>query len=69
MSVDRLSRCQATLLGLAIGDALGTTLEFRSPGTFTPITDMVGGSPFGLEPGQWTDDCIKKDVEDYVCKL
>jgi ADP-ribosyl-[dinitrogen reductase] hydrolase len=44
------------LLGLAIGDALGTTLEFRSPGTFDPISDMVGGGPFGLEPGQWTDD-------------
>ena len=26
------------------------------PGTFEPITDIVGGGPFGLEPGQWTDD-------------
>jgi ADP-ribosylglycohydrolase len=44
------------LLGLAAGDAVGTTLEFRPPGTFQPITDMVGGGPFNLEPGQWTDD-------------
>lgn len=44
------------LLGLATGDALGTTLEFQRPGTFAPIADMVGGGPFGLEPGQWTDD-------------
>lgn len=44
------------LLGLAVGDALGTTLEFRSPGTFTPIDDMLGGGPFRLLPGQWTDD-------------
>jgi len=44
------------LLGLAAGDALGTTLEFRSPGSFKPIDDMVGGGPFGLAPGQWTDD-------------
>ena len=44
------------LLGLAVGDALGTTLEFESPGTFDPITDIIGGGPFGLEPGQWTDD-------------
>jgi ADP-ribosylglycohydrolase len=44
------------LLGLAVGDALGTTLEFRSPGTFKPITDMIGGGPFNLNPGQWTDD-------------
>ncbi|MDK1032103.1 MAG: ADP-ribosylglycohydrolase family protein, partial [Planctomycetia bacterium] len=44
------------LLGLAAGDALGTTLEFRPPGSFDPIDDLVGGGPFGLEPGQWTDD-------------
>ncbi len=44
------------LLGLAVGDALGTTLEFEYPGTFEPITDMIGGGPFDLEPGQWTDD-------------
>ena len=50
---DRFRGC---LLGLATGDALGTTLEFKSPGTFEPIDDMVGGGPFGLVPGQWTDD-------------
>ncbi len=45
-----------TLLGLAAADAVGTTLEFKPPGSFTPIDDMVGGGPFNLEPGQWTDD-------------
>lgn len=49
-------RARGALLGLAVGDALGTTLEFRSPGTFTPIDDMTGGGPFQLAPGQWTDD-------------
>jgi ADP-ribosyl-[dinitrogen reductase] hydrolase len=44
------------MLGLAVGDALGTTLEFRPAGTFTPIDDMIGGGPFHLEPGEWTDD-------------
>lgn len=44
------------LLGLACGDAVGTTLEFQSPGTFEPISDMVGGGPFNLRPGEWTDD-------------
>ncbi len=43
-------------MGLAVGDALGTTLEFQSPGTFKPIRDMIGGGRFGLRPGQWTDD-------------
>ncbi len=52
-TVDRYRGC---LLGLAVGDALGTTLEFRAPGSFAPINDMVGGGPFHLEPGQWTDD-------------
>ena len=50
------SRARGSLLGLAVGDALGTTLEFRRPGSFTPISDMVGGGPFKLEPGEWTDD-------------
>jgi ADP-ribosylglycohydrolase len=49
-------RYHGALLGLAAGDALGTTLEFKSPGTFRPLTDMVGGGPFNLQPGQWTDD-------------
>lgn len=49
-------RFRGALLGLAVGDALGTTLEFRPPGSFAPLTDMVGGGPFRLAPGQWTDD-------------
>lgn len=50
---DRFRGC---LLGLATGDALGTTLEFKYPGTFEPIDDLVGGGHFSLEAGQWTDD-------------
>ena len=50
------SRYRGCLLGLAAGDARGTTLEFTPPSQVVPITDMVGGGPFGLEPGQWTDD-------------
>lgn len=49
-------KARGTLLGLAVGDALGAALEFKPPGTFQPISDMVGGGPWGLEPGQWTDD-------------
>ncbi|HEY9092134.1 ADP-ribosylglycohydrolase family protein [Parasphingorhabdus sp.] len=51
--VDRARGC---LLGLAVGDAIGTTVEFSPRGSFEPLTDMVGGGPFGLEAGQWTDD-------------
>ncbi len=49
-------RTRGAWLGLAVGDALGTTVEFRPPGTFTPMTDLVGGGTFGLKPGAWTDD-------------
>ena len=51
-----LSNYRGALLGLATGDALGTSIEFKTPGTFTPLTDMIGGGPFNLKPGQWTDD-------------
>jgi len=50
------NRFRGCLLGLAAGDAVGTTVEFRPRGSFTPLTDMVGGGPFRLQPGQWTDD-------------
>ncbi len=52
----RVDRARGSLLGLAAGDAIGTTVEFSSRGTFTPLNDMVGGGPFSLRPGQWTDD-------------
>lgn len=54
--MDMKTRYRGSLLGLAAADAVGTTLEFKPPGSFTPINDMVGGGPFRLEPGQWTDD-------------
>ena len=54
--MEMIERYQGCLLGLAVGDALGTTLEFKPRGTFEPIDDMVGGGCFDLEPGQWTDD-------------
>ena len=54
--MDMLQRYRGCLMGLAVGDALGATLEFEAPGSFRPITDMVGGGAFRLAPGQWTDD-------------
>lgn len=49
-------RAVGCLLGLAIGDAVGTTLEFKQRDSYQPLTDMVGGGPFRLKPGEWTDD-------------
>jgi len=54
--MDLRERYRGALLGLAAGDALGTTVEFRPPGSFPPVADIVGGGPFGLKAGQWTDD-------------
>ena len=52
----QIERYRGALLGLAAGDALGTPLEFQSPGTFKPVDDMVRGGSSNPEPGQWTDD-------------
>ena len=51
-----LDRYRGALLGLAVGDALGAPVEFMRPGTFEPVTEMMGGGPHGLMPGEWTDD-------------
>jgi len=54
--MDKQDRFRGCLLGLAVGDAVGTTVEFSPRGSFKPLTDMVGGGPFHLQAGQWTDD-------------
>jgi ADP-ribosylglycohydrolase len=54
--MEQIERFRGCLLGLAAGDALGTTLEFTPPEAVHPLTDIIGGGPFHLAPGQWTDD-------------
>ena len=49
-------RAVGSLLGLAVGDALGTTLEFATRDSRPRLTGMEGGGPFRLGPGEWTDD-------------
>jgi ADP-ribosylglycohydrolase len=49
-------RFHGAIIGLAVGDAMGVPLEFTDPGTFQPVNDMIGGGPFNLDPGMWTDD-------------
>ena len=56
ISMNSSERFRGCLLGLATGDAVGTTVEFQHRGSFPPVTDLVGGGPFNLQPGQWTDD-------------
>ena len=52
MSITTIQRYRGSILVLAAGDAVGTTVEFQSPGTFVPVTDMIGGGVFQLELGQ-----------------
>ena len=49
-------RSRGALLGLAVGDALGATLEFSPRDARPHHTEMTGGGPFGLRAGEWTDD-------------
>ena len=49
-------RALGAFLGLAVGDAVGTTLEFSSRDERPRLDDMTGGGPFGLPLGAWTDD-------------
>lgn len=51
-----LERYRGSLLGLAIGDALGAPVEFKAPGTFKPIVDFASGGTWRLQSGFWTDD-------------
>jgi len=49
-------RRRGAMIGLAVGDALGATVEFKSPGSFAPVTGYRNEGPHCLEAGEWTDD-------------
>tara|TARA_Y100000034_G_scaffold136027_1_gene210342 strand:+ start:2081 stop:3097 length:1017 start_codon:yes stop_codon:yes gene_type:complete len=65
--MNRIDRYRGCLLGLATGDAFGTTLEFSLPKPGMNHTEMVGGGPFNVGAGHWTDDtsmalCLAKSL-------
>ena len=53
-----LKKVIGSFVGLAVGDALGASVEFRPYQYIAdhPVRDMDGGGTWGLKPGQWTDD-------------
>lgn len=40
--MEKIERYLGALLGLAVGDALGSPVEFKPPGSFAPVKDMMG---------------------------
>ncbi len=52
MAASLEDRVLGSLMGLAIADAVGTTVESMPPGSFKKVTDMEGGGKFSLQPGQ-----------------
>jgi ADP-ribosyl-[dinitrogen reductase] hydrolase len=54
--MDSFDRAKGALLGLAVGDALGVPLEFEERDANPVVSEMIGGGPFDLKSGEWTDD-------------
>lgn len=51
---DEIDRIKGSMLGLALGDALGANVEFR-PHQYLiehPVSDLKGGGTWGLDAGQ-----------------
>lgn len=40
---DRIDHYRGCLLGLAVGDAVGTSVEFAPPGSFEPLAKLLPG--------------------------
>lgn len=57
-NVDYFKEIKSALFGVAVGDALGVPVEFKSRETLRkhPVTDMIGYGTYNLPPGTWSDD-------------
>lgn len=73
-----LNKARGAVYGMAVGDALGATLEFSEPQDCPawptlmsgPQIDILGGGPFKVKRGQVTDDtqmaiCIAKAITEH----
>ena len=56
IDINLQDRFRGAILGVACGDAVGTTLELKHARSRQPMADMIGGEPLNLESGQWCDD-------------
>jgi ADP-ribosyl-[dinitrogen reductase] hydrolase len=55
---DLLDNIKSVLFGVAVGDALGVPVEFKSREylKINPISDMIGYGTYNLPPGTFSDD-------------
>ncbi|MCB0905953.1 MAG: ADP-ribosylglycohydrolase family protein [Nocardioidaceae bacterium] len=51
-----MDRAAGTLLGTAVGDALGVPYEFATPLEAGQRPEMIGGGLGDFAPGEWSDD-------------
>lgn len=53
-----LDKIQGGIIGVAVGDALGVPVEFKSRDYLkeNPITDLIGYGSWNQPPGTWSDD-------------
>lgn len=53
-----ITEIKSALFGVAVGDALGVPVEFKSRQTISrnPVTDMIGYGTYNLPEGTWSDD-------------
>ena len=63
LKMDIVDRKRGTLIGLAVGDALGAAVELQMPCTFEPVTGYRSGGPRGLVTGQWGVPTPTPDLE------
>lgn len=70
-SVELLNKIKGGLFGVAIGDALGASVEFMTPKQIIEkhgvVTEILGGGMFGFHKGEVTDDtdmtlCVAKGI-------
>lgn len=53
---ERKDKAFGSFWGLIVGDALGAAVESKKRDSFDPLSDMMGGGPYNLAVGDWTDD-------------
>ena len=61
-----------TLVGLAVGDAMGAPYEFLAKGRYTPTKEYNTGGVHNVSIGEWTDDtsmalCLAQSLIERKC--